>query len=578
MRARSTAVVLLAAALLAPAVAASDDGADAKKEIRAAFKPLKLPALGQLEKDLEPRLPDGIVIDSGPFDGMVRDLLAPLEEAVARREKAVASLGAEADAAAALAAGLKVLEKENEELAARVAAVEAAYGAVWDKEWTSASVKERRARQKAAVLVPFHRILALRNGQVAGPPRGGRAPGGGRGRGGRGARGAAGGAAPAVRAAAVAALGRLADPGDLETVRKVLRADRVARVRYEALAALGHWPRGDVADAVAGALGDEAWEVRSLAGAFCAAAGFADRAGPLVEALAKEKGRLRTDLDEDLHALFGVRFYGDAGMWRRWLADNADAVAAKSAAAAGARDRPLGPLDGWAGNPGGAGTKEGVAPEAEEGRNRTSSFYGIDTTSNRVLFVVDISRSMLDPSVARPPTATGGASRFASPEGGARIDVARWQLHRAVEALPEDAVFNLVVFSESYRSWKEGMTAASARNKAAAHAFIDALPPNGTTNIADSLDEAFDLAGAGPLAVPGAKDPPGLAVDTVFLLSDGNPNRGRLCDLGALLESVAARNLRARIVFHAVGIGEVAGSEFLRDLAGRTGGRYVGFK
>ena len=578
MRARSTAVVLLAAALLAPAVAASDDGADAKKEIRAAFKPLKLPALGQLEKDLEPRLPDGIVIDSGPFDGMVRDLLAPLEEAVARREKAVASLGAEADAAAALAAGLKVLEKENEELAARVAAVEAAYGAVWDKEWTSASVKERRARQKAAVLVPFHRILALRNGQVAARARGGGPRGGGGGRRARVAVAAPGGPTPPGPAPPRAALGRLADPGDLETVRKVLRADRVARVRYEALAALGHWPRGDVADAVAGALGDEAWEVRSLAGAFCAAAGFADRAGPLVEALAKEKGRLRTDLDEDLHALFGVRFYGDAGMWRRWLADNADAVAAKSAAAAGARDRPLGPLDGWAGNPGGAGTKEGVAPEAEEGRNRTSSFYGIDTTSNRVLFVVDISRSMLDPSVARPPTATGGASRFASPEGGARIDVARWQLHRAVEALPEDAVFNLVVFSESYRSWKEGMTAASARNKAAAHAFIDALPPNGTTNIADSLDEAFDLAGAGPLAVPGAKDPPGLAVDTVFLLSDGNPNRGRLCDLGALLESVAARNLRARIVFHAVGIGEVAGSEFLRDLAGRTGGRYVGFK
>ena len=578
MRARSTAVVLLAAALLAPAVAASDDGADAKKEIRAAFKPLKLPALGQLEKDLEPRLPDGIVIDSGPFDGMVRDLLAPLEEAVARREKAVASLGAEADAAAALAAGLKVLEKENEELAARVAAVEAAYGAVWDKEWTSASVKERRARQPGGARAPSHRPRARRPG--GGAARAGAARAGA----GDGERrtwlavAATGDASPAVRAAAVAALGRLADPGDLETVRKVLRADRVARVRYEALAALGHWPRGDVADAVAGALGDEAWEVRSLAGAFCAAAGFADRAGPLVEALAKEKGRLRTDLDEDLHALFGVRFYGDAGMWRRWLADNADAVAAKSAAAAGARDRPLGPLDGWAGNPGGAGTKEGVAPEAEEGRNRTSSFYGIDTTSNRVLFVVDISRSMLDPSVARPPTATGGASRFASPEGGARIDVARWQLHRAVEALPEDAVFNLVVFSESYRSWKEGMTAASARNKAAAHAFIDALPPNGTTNIADSLDEAFDLAGAGPLAVPGAKDPPGLAVDTVFLLSDGNPNRGRLCDLGALLESVAARNLRARIVFHAVGIGEVAGSEFLRDLAGRTGGRYVGFK
>ena len=68
-----------------------------------------------------------------------------------------------------------------------------------------------------------------------------------------------------------------------------------------------------------------------------------------------------------------------------------------------------------------------------------------------------------------------------------------------------------------------------------------------------------------------------LQADTIFLLSDGEPNRGRVRVLEDLLEHVTQRNARHGLVIHAIGIGEVAGRSFLKDLARRNGGRYVGF-
>ena len=69
---------------------------------------------------------------------------------------------------------------------------------------------------------------------------------------------------------------------------------------------------------------------------------------------------------------------------------------------------------------------------------------------------------------------------------------------RAIEALPKDALFNIIVYSESYAAWQEEMTTAKKSAKSKAHRFVDGLVANGVTNIADSLDKAFDLAGFGP--------------------------------------------------------------------------------
>jgi hypothetical protein len=157
------------------------------------------------------------------------------------------------------------------------------------------------------------------------------------------------------------------------------------------------------------------------------------------------------------------------------------------------------------------------------------------------------------------------------------MDIARWQLHRAIAALPKDAAFDLVLFSESYKLWQEQMAEATDKTKAKAHEFVDAIRPNGTTNICDSLDKVFEIAGESP-AARGKPAKPGLGADTVYLMTDGIQNRGRLTDPGALLASLVTRNHDARLVFHTIGIGEAAGSALLQSLAKRTGGQYVGFK
>ena len=182
---------------------------------------------------------------------------------------------------------------------------------------------------------------------------------------------------------------------------------------------------------------------------------------------------------------------------------------------------------------------------------------------------------MQSEAAKKPPLEGDAKHPYARPLTQSKMAIARWQLHRAIHDLPEDATCNVLVYSESYKAWQPQMVLLKRKAKKKAHAWIDALLPNGTTNIADPLDKAFELAGAGPLGLPAKMSE--LQADTIFLLSDGEPNRGRLSVLKELLEQVTQHNKRHGLVIHAIGIGEVAGSSFLKDLARRNGGRYVGF-
>lgn len=511
------------AVLLAIALPAGADGPDE------AFRPLRLPKPAKLEKDLEPRLPPGIVTEAAPFDRIVTGLLEEHAAQLDLRERSIAQLDARR-----LASAFRVLEKERADLGKRIAAVEEAYAEHYNKDFDERSEAANRTRKLAAVLLPFYRTLLLRDARIAAAAR----------------PDAAGLSAPdpVLRAAAVRA------SGDVEAVKRAAREDGEATVRAEALLSLLRFKVSDVRDAVVAALRDADWRVRALAAAICVRAGLVDAAGPLIDALAKEDGRLRKDIDDALFALTGVRMYGDVELWRKWWDANRESVARKAEelAAAGEYDKVLGGLE-----------EDGVE-EGDESKRRggTSAFYGIPTQSKRVVFVVDISRSMQDPAEAQPAATTGkGKDPYPKPAGGAKLDIARWQLHRAVEDLPPDAVFGIVVYSESYAVWEPALAPATPRDKKKAHRFVDELRGNGTTNIADSLDKAIEL---GP--------------DTIYLLSDGDPNRGRVSDLDALLAELLARNVRERLVVHTVGIGEAAGSTFLKELARRTGGRYVEYR
>lgn len=497
------------------------------------FQPIKVPK--GIAEEVEPKLPAGIVTEAAPFDALVRKLLEPYDADFEGRRKAVVALDP-----ARLIAAFGVMAKENAEWRKRLARVEADYAEVYNRGWMEASEGQRNTRKMAAVLVPFYRTLLLRNravAEAASPP-------------------AAALASPdeELRRAAARALGPAGGPDALAALLKAAKTDASPRVRAEALAALLRWKISEMKAAPVAALRDEAWEVRALAVAILARARLVEAVPPLIDALAAEKGRLRKDIDDALSALTGVRMYGDVDLWRRWLAANGETIAAKAKELADAGEYEK-TLESWGGD--GAG-EEG---DEEKRKGHTSAFYGITTQSRRVVFVVDISQSMKDPAGAKPAAATGGKGAYASPKGDTKLDIAKWQLHRAIEDLPDDAVFGIVVYSESYKSWEEDLVAANARGKKKAHAFVDGIEGNGTTNISDSLDRALD-SGA----------------DTVFLLSDGDPNRGRVSSVDALLSELVERNRLLRIVIHTVGIGEVEGSAFLKELARATGGRYVGFR
>lgn len=568
-------VLVLALVVSAPLVVAGEDAAEwntVQKAFRTAFKRLALASAAQTEKQIGPHLPAGIVIEAGPFDALVQRLHKPLEDGIALRRKAMEDLGRHASPKAGrlVKGALDTLRKENADLARRVADVEEAYREVYNRGYMESGERQRQTRKLAAVLIPFYRRLLLENNEMvaravdvlaemkdgadldwlAGA--------------------ATSDAEVSLRAVAVEALSRVGGPRAEAVLRRVLSGDAVSSVRIGALAGLMRWPVGEVEDAVVDALGDAAWEVRSLAVAICARGRLLGAVLPLIRALEKEDGRLEKDIDDALFALVGVRMYADVDLWKQWWKENEEQVAAKARtlAESGAHDEPLGPVEAW-------DRREEMPEEEAEKRGGTSSFYGITTYSKRILYVVDISRSM-DSDAAETPPARGTARHpYAKPRGRTKLAIARWQLHRAIHDLPKDASLGIVVYSESYALWKEEMTPAKRGARTKAHAFVDHLVANGTTNVCDSLDKAFEIAGASPLGLPGkARE---LVVDTIYLLSDGDPNRGRLSRLSEILEDVTRRNARARIVIHTIGIGEAAGSSFLKTLARRNGGQYVGF-
>lgn len=575
MTTRTRAMILgVCAGVLSIGSAVADEAADADKRFRAAFKSIKLAPAAKVEKETTPLLPGGIVTEAGPFETVIQKLLAPYDAQLAQRSDAMASVGGAADPVASVVSAAAVMDAENADLAARIAGVEAMYAEVWDAGYMESGEKQHRARKLAAVLIPFYRTLVARNAATAARAPEALAKGADAARVARLVGVATGDTLPSARAVAIEALGRIGGAEALAALTKIRASDTVAAMRSRALAALCSFKVVEMKDAVVASLSDPAWEVRALAAAICVRAKLVEAAGALVLGLEKEDGRLRKDFDDALLALVGVRFYGDAALAKQWWAANQTSVAekAKALADAGEYDKPVGPIETW-------DAPDAATGEADKAKGVTSSFYGISTPSRRILIVADISFSMADPAGAKPAAPTGtGKDAYPAPTGSAKIDIARWQLHRAVAALPKDASFDFVVFSESYKLWQPEMTEATDGAKAKAHDFIDAIKPNGTTNICDTLEKVFDLAVAGPAGGRGKAARDGLGADTVYLMTDGNPNRGRITDGAALVDSLIARNRSARLVIHTIGIGEAAGSSLLQTLAKRTGGQYVEFR
>jgi Mg-chelatase subunit ChlD len=250
----------------------------------------------------------------------------------------------------------------------------------------------------------------------------------------------------------------------------------------------------------------------------------------LIERMAKESGRLKKSIAEALWQLTAQPFDEDAARWAAWWKDAAAtfAVASEQDVDKAAADR-----------------------EKRRLSQRTASpnkFFGIQVESRRVLFILDTSGSMLESMYGR----------LVGKRGAARIDVAKEELAQAVKNLEEGTLFNIFTFSTGVMPWqKEGVVVCSESTRKAALEWIERLGAQGATNLYDSIKLAFE-----------DKD-----VDTIFIMSDGEPTNGAVIDPHRIREDVAFWNKHRKIKINTIAIG--GNLEVLEWLAKDAEGKYV---
>lgn len=347
---------------------------------------------------------------------------------------------------------------------------------------------------------------------------------------------------PVVALAGAAALDHLKTPGRSPSVREVLARVKRSDDRYRLYEILASLPLRDpeLTEALARALtsGPEGLRPRAaetfghLAGedgvatlapllqrgthwtlSVGAARGLAltrnaAAVDALIAGLAGARGRLAHEIAAALESLTGQAFGLHADLWSHW----------------------------WRQHGGGFQVAAQAAPRWEEPRafRDRYAFYGVEIRSEAVVFVLDISGSMAGEPVAK----------------------LRQELGAAIRAMPETARFNLIPFHDRAYPWSKKLVRAKGNGKKAGLAFAQKLQVGGATNLWDGLQSAI-------------VDP---QVDTVVILSDGEPNTGAVTGMGEIRRRFLEENRERMILVHAVAIG--INSPELKAMAEVTGGTY----
>lgn len=168
------------------------------------------------------------------------------------------------------------------------------------------------------------------------------------------------------------------------------------------------------------------------------------------------------------------------------------------------------------------------------------TFFGVPLGSDRVAFVVDTSGSMDSMTAAGRP----------------RLEAVVEELVGTLETFPPDGRFNLVFFSDKVRRWKKNLVDRDEKSLARAIGFARAQRAVGGTAIHDGLVKALEDE----------------EVDTIVLLTDGQPTEGRITDPEEILADIELRNELRQVVIHCVSVSHA--STLLSALAEQTGGGY----
>ncbi|MCK5941535.1 MAG: VWA domain-containing protein, partial [Planctomycetes bacterium] len=258
-----------------------------------------------------------------------------------------------------------------------------------------------------------------------------------------------------------------------------------------------------------------AWELRSLAFRYLTKHRDVTSIPFLIARYGAEEGRLEHELQTALFVHTGTRCWSRSN-WNKWWRDNREGFALPHPNSV----------------KGGGSTSGG----------QTVSYYDIPLVSSRIAFVVDHSGSM--------------KARVGTDRKRTRLDAAKEQLRQVVSALPKKHKVNLILFESNVGSvWKE-IEPLNNSNRKQLLKEVDKIPYAGGTNTFGGIELAF-------------QDP---NVDTIYLLTDGQPTPGKAVDPDEILEAVQRLNRTRQIVIHCISVGQE--STLLQDLAALTGGTY----
>ena len=255
------------------------------------------------------------------------------------------------------------------------------------------------------------------------------------------------------------------DDGDKDERAK--KVEREERVRLAAIEALGYQDQDDAVDVLARVLKDD--KSTKEAKALCVAGLERLRREACVRALLDallEKGTVAEAAGRALKTLTGQDFGVDRAAWHAWWNEKG-----KDTAALPKRKSP----------------DEVKDEEKETEKKGGTTFYGITTRSKRLLYVCDISGSMDEGQIGGK---TGGGQLT-------KIQVAKREIKASITALPEDALFDIIIFADGVQIWKPKLMTATKEVKAEAMKWVDSIKAIGATNIFDALEKAFELAGRG---------------------------------------------------------------------------------
>ncbi len=286
---------------------------------------------------------------------------------------------------------------------------------------------------------------------------------------------------------------------------------------------------------------DDPWQVRSARIEALRVIRTGDAIGGLIPFLKDGNARIRDDANNALVVLAGRDLGEDTGAWTRWWEANRATF-----------------------------DPDAKGPKGQRSAYGSSSFYGVPVLPGRIAFAIDLSGSMKEKLTAAAKAYAAKAPHLREKRLETRLDLAKEELQHTIATLPPRTAFQLVFFGTEISSWKNGrILDADDETRADALKRVRGLNPMGSTNIHGALVKAF------------YPDPDwtftenfSQGIDTIFLLTDGEPSSGAIVNATALLADIRDRNRVRRIKIHTIGVG-LPNSLFLRALAQQSGGTYV---